>query len=84
VEQAVQTVRIIIPTEKVPNPAGHSGAGSQASEKQEAEWHGIGILYARRVEEAVELRLFYEAPISQRAKDEIGHRFGIGAIEWEG
>jgi hypothetical protein len=82
-ETAAKLGRIIIPTEKIPRPGGPSGRESQKVERHEQEWHGVAILYARRLDDSVELRLFYEEHILQHTKDEIATRFGVGAIEWE-
>jgi hypothetical protein len=82
-EQATQTARIIIPSEFIPKRGSGSPEGNQKVELQEAEWHGVGILYARKVDSGVELRLLYESHISEHIKDEIAKRFGIGAIAWQ-
>ena len=81
--QGTQLGRIIIPTEVIARPGGPNRHEPKTKlEICEAEWHGIGILYSRNMNNVIELRLFYESHISQHAKDEIANRFGVGAIEW--
>ena len=84
-EQAAKFGRIVIPTEIAAKPGGPSRHGPShiVTVPIEQEWHGVGILYARKEGEVVHLRLFYEAHVSQEIKDEVAHRFGVGAIQWE-
>jgi hypothetical protein len=82
-QEATQVGRIIIPTQKIPKPGGPNKQEAQVQEKLESQWHGIAILYCRKVDDLVDLRLFYEGHVAQDIKDEIAKRFGVGAVEWE-
>lgn len=82
-QEATQVGRIIIPTERAAKPGGPRDHEEQRAAHPDPKWHGVAILYVRRVNETVELRLFYEGHIPQNVKDEIAQRFGVGAIEWD-
>jgi hypothetical protein len=82
VEQATQLGRIIIPKATTAEPGGPRNQATEAASGIEPKWRGVAILYAKEGDDGIELRLFYEGHISQRVKDEIAERFGVGAIEW--
>ena len=83
--EAVKLGHIVIPTEIAARPGGPSRHGPShiVTVPIEQEWHGVGILYARKQDDVIQLRLFYEGHVTQEIKDEIAHRFGVGAIEWQ-